>query len=120
MKKALSVCLLLGSILTAVCGVLILIIGIDLELQPDAGAVTTFLIAVLLLCSPLFAVMLVKRRTWGGVMLLVSSAAFLWYLSWVQTDDLTVDPAVNTGVWILQAAMIGLTIVRWAVSRNEG
>ncbi len=120
MKKALSVCILLGSILTAVCGVLILIIGIDLELQPDTGAVITFSTAVLLLASPLFAVLLLKNKAWGGVVILLSSAAFLWYLSWVQTEDLTVDPAVRTGVWILQATMIALTIVRLVVQRNEG
>ena len=120
MKKALSVCILLGSIVTAVCGILILIIGIDLELRPDMGAVITFLIAALLIVSPVFAVLLMKNKAFGGILVLLSSAAFLWYISWVQTDDLTVDPAVNIGVWILQAAMIVLTVVRLAVRRSEG
>ena len=120
MKKALSVCILLGSVLTAVCGILILIIGIDLELQLDVGAAFTFCIGILLICSPLFAVMLRKSRTWGGIAIILSSAAFLFYLSWAQTDDLTVDPAVNIGVWILQLAMIGLTIVYRIVQAREG
>ena len=120
MKKTLTVFLLLGSIVTAVCGILILIIGIDLELRPDAGAAATYIIGILLICSPLFAVLLFKKRTWAGIAILISSAAFLYYLSWVQTDDLTVDPAVNIGMWILQLAMIALTIVYQITEKREG
>jgi|GEM_PF-6876501 len=117
MKKALSVTLITGSIITAICGVLVLVTELILLQTLDFGAVASFLIGILLIGSPAFTVLLIKQRTIGGIMILLSALLFVVYLFAIQTDGLTVDPAVLTGVCIVQAVMCILTISHW-MARN--
>ena len=113
MRKVLSAALITGSVITAICGILILIIEIDLMQTVDVDTVASFLIGVLLIGSPLFVMLLLKQRTAGSIMVLLSAVLFTLYLFRIQTNGLTVDPAVLTGVCIVQAAMCILTVVHW-------
>ncbi len=113
MKKVYAVILVTGSILNAVCGLLILIINNALQQTVNLGAAVSFLMGILLLCSPVFAVWLLRRKAAGSLMIILSAVLCVVFLFAIQTNGLTVEPVVLIGVCALQIILCILAVLLW-------